>query len=718
MAPRWQTPDQLSTSELRRECDRRGLSTKGSRGSLIERLSEQLATSGGYDNGLTLDDKLASEKREIESAMNRIPEKHFSVVYLFVEERFQKKVASMPPFANDTRIRFHCDGNNSHIRLEGRYADICHLRSQITECVAHRASKETIYSLPHHIVLRLKRSILADIRRAHDVNFTIMRHKHNGEDMMLVAVEGEVANRLAACDILDDVIAKLKSHSVEVPGLESYTNTGSASGAGSDASTLARLEDLVSHPAGSSNSNTVGGLRESVSDCFNVFNGVILYLDPRMREMMHDYQARLDQIGLDTNCNIYLGNRDLFWLNDFQLAIEGNSKEEICKARQEVDALINHLKSLTMTIVLPPQINHDIAKESKSLAASIQKDFGVDTVIIQQNEHIYCHLIGSAQQINAAATVIDSRSHRLHKLHGVDNERLLRRERIRTLNFLDYGVGGLDDTLRDMLRRTFESRLISTRLRKELDLQHVRGVLLYGPPGTGKTLVARKIAEILGCDKPKIVNGPEVESKWVGEAEKNIRSLFEEAQQEFEEKGEDNSGLHVIIFDEIDAIAKKRGGAHAKSRDGALNQLLCCLDGVELLDNVLVFGLTNRKDCLDPALLRPGRLEVQLEIGIPDAKGREDILTIHTQTMKQYGRLAPDVDLQVLAQMADDFSGADIAGMVRSAVSFALEDMEDEDDVTITQELLQKGLHEVRFARERLPSDEDPESNYPGLLQA
>ena len=95
--------------------------------------------------------------------------------------------------------------------------------------MAEKASKETIYSLPHHVVLRLKRSILADIRRQFDVNFTIMRHKHNGEDMMLVAVEGEPENRLNACDTLEDVISKIKSHSVDVPGLESYTNTGSSS---------------------------------------------------------------------------------------------------------------------------------------------------------------------------------------------------------------------------------------------------------------------------------------------------------------------------------------------------------------------------------------------------------------------------------------------------------------------------------------------------------
>ena len=150
---------------------------------------------------------------------------HIQSIYLYVEERFQKKVASQ---FDDSRIRFHTDAP-SHIRLEGRYADICHLRNQITECVADKASKETIYSLPHHVVLRLKRSILADIRRAHDVNFTIMRHKHNGEDMMLVAVEGEPENRLNACDTLEDVISKIKSHSVDVPGLESYTNTGSSS---------------------------------------------------------------------------------------------------------------------------------------------------------------------------------------------------------------------------------------------------------------------------------------------------------------------------------------------------------------------------------------------------------------------------------------------------------------------------------------------------------
>merc|ERR1719486_331480 len=212
-----------------------------------------------------------------------------------------------------------------------------------------------------------------------------MRHKHNGEDMMLVAVEGDTKNRLAACDALEAVIAKIKSHSVDVPGLESYA--GGAAAAASDKSNtdmLARLEDLVSHPKIGGGLGVGGGaggagLRESVSDCFNVFSGVVLYLDPRMREMMQDYQARLSSIGQDTNCNVYVGNRDLFWLNDFQLAIEGNERGDIERARAQVDALMNHLKSLTMTLVLPPSINAEMAKESKSLAGSIQKQLGVDT---------------------------------------------------------------------------------------------------------------------------------------------------------------------------------------------------------------------------------------------------------------------------------------------------------------------------------------------------
>jgi len=177
--------------------------------------------------------------------------------------------------------------------------------------------------------------------------------------------------------------------------------------------------------------------------------------------------------------------------------------------------------------------------------------------------------------------------------------------------------------------------------------------------------------------------------------------------------------LHVIIFDEIDAIAKQRGGPHAKSRDGALNQLLCCLDGVKTVDNIIVFGLTNRKDCLDRALLRPGRLEVQLEIGAPDHEGRLEILRIHTKEMRDSKRLSEDVDLEVLAGFLNGFTGADIAGLVRSAVSFALDEVDEDGlgDLQIKAKHFDMAIEECRKTKESVEI-EDLDKDYDGLFQA
>lgn len=163
----------------------------------------------------------------------------------------------------------------------------------------------------------------------------------------------------------------------------------------------------------------------------------------------------------------------------------------------------------------------------------------------------------------------------------------------------------------------------------------MQGILLYGPPGTGKTLIARQLAKILNGKEPKIVNGPEVLNKYVGQSEENIRNLFAEADAEYKEKG-DSSELHIIIFDEIDAVCKSRGSVRDGSgvHDTVVNQLLTKIDGVDALNNVLLIGMTNRKDMLDEALLRPGRLEVHIEVGLPDERGRLQILKIHTSKVR------------------------------------------------------------------------------------
>jgi len=197
------------------------------------------------------------------------------------------------------------------------------------------------------------------------------------------------------------------------------------------------------------------------------------------------------------------------------------------------------------------------------------------------------------------------------------------------------------------------------------------GILLHGPPGTGKTLMARQIGKMLNAREPKIVNGPEILNKFVGASEENIRKLFADAEKEYKAKG-DESGLHIIIFDELDAICKQRGSSNNGTGvgDSVVNQLLSKMDGVDQLNNVLLIGMTNRLD-IDEALLRPGRLEVHMEISLPDEHGRLQILTIHTAKMRGNRVMDDDVDIEELAALTKNFSGAEIGGLVKRATSFA-----------------------------------------------
>mmetsp|Transcript_15374 Transcript_15374/g.31189 ORF Transcript_15374/g.31189 Transcript_15374/m.31189 type:complete len:749 (-) Transcript_15374:166-2412(-) len=293
--------------------------------------------------------------------------------------------------------------------------------------------------------------------------------------------------------------------------------------------------------------------------------------------------------------------------------------------------------------------------------------------------------------------------------------------------FEDMGIGGLDNEFSTIFRRAFSSRLLPKSIVNKLGVTHTRGMLLYGPPGCGKTLIAREIGKMLRAREPKIVNGPEILSKYVGESEKNIRALFGDAEKEMKLKGDD-SGLHIIILDELDAICKKRGSTNSGTgvHDTVVNQLLSKIDGVNSLNNILIIGMTNRKDMIDEALLRPGRLEVHVEIGLPDEKGRVQILTIHTKKLRLSRALASDVDILKLAELSKNFSGAELRGLVHDATTFATNrcvqytkqgvKMEDPEKILINMQDFMMALEECKKQQSFGVEEDELKNNLTGGL--
>ncbi|MCD6512161.1 MAG: CDC48 family AAA ATPase [Thermoplasmata archaeon] len=218
-------------------------------------------------------------------------------------------------------------------------------------------------------------------------------------------------------------------------------------------------------------------------------------------------------------------------------------------------------------------------------------------------------------------------------------------------------IGGLHEEIMK-IREMIELPLKHPELFERLGIDPPKGVLLYGPPGTGKTLIARAVANESGASFFTI-NGPEIMSKFYGQSEENLRKTFEEGEK---------SAPSIIFIDEIDAIAPKREEVHGEVERRVVSQLLTLMDGLKGRGKVIVIGATNRPDSIDPALRRPGRFDREIEIGVPDRKGRKEILEIHTRGMP----LAKDVNIEHLADVTYGFVGADLAALAREAAMNAL----------------------------------------------
>ena len=230
-------------------------------------------------------------------------------------------------------------------------------------------------------------------------------------------------------------------------------------------------------------------------------------------------------------------------------------------------------------------------------------------------------------------------------------------------------VGGLAN-VKDELSEAIEWPLKHADLFDEADVKPPKGILLYGSPGTGKTMIAKAVATNSEANFISI-KGPELISKWVGESEKGIREVFRKARQ---------AAPSVIFFDEIDAIAPRRGGnfGDANVTERVVSQLLTELDGLEDLRNVVTIGATNRIDIVDNALLRPGRFDRIVEVPVPDKESRMEILRIHTKKKL----LDNDVDLGKLAELTEGWTGADIGNMVNTAALSAIKERITADSIS------------------------------------
>jgi transitional endoplasmic reticulum ATPase len=226
---------------------------------------------------------------------------------------------------------------------------------------------------------------------------------------------------------------------------------------------------------------------------------------------------------------------------------------------------------------------------------------------------------------------------------------------IPTITYED--IGGLEPAM-EKIREMVELPLRHPELFSKLGIEPPKGVLLYGPPGTGKTLLARAVANESGAHFISI-SGPEFMSKWYGQSEQNLRKIFKEAEK---------SAPAIIFIDEIDSIAPKREEVTGEVERRIVSQLLTLMDGLKSRGKVVVIAATNRENAIDPALRRPGRFDREIEIGVPDSKGRKQVLQIHTRNMP----MEKGVDLNGMAAKTYGFVGADLEALAKEAAMSSL----------------------------------------------
>jgi ATP-dependent 26S proteasome regulatory subunit len=235
----------------------------------------------------------------------------------------------------------------------------------------------------------------------------------------------------------------------------------------------------------------------------------------------------------------------------------------------------------------------------------------------------------------------------------------------------EHNMGGMDIHINKIIREVLISRtnIIDKSILK--NMKKSNGIILHGPPGTGKTTFAKNIGKILNCNQSNIhiLTSTEILNKYIGQSEENARVLFEPAISDYKKYG-DNSPLHLIIIDEIDAILGCRNnGTESNIKDSVVNQFLGLLDGINTTSNYIIIGITNLLTKIDKAILRPGRFGCHIYIGLPDNEQRKDIIEININKFNSNNMVFEDLDIEHLVKMTDNFSGADIENIFTQALN-------------------------------------------------
>ena len=261
-------------------------------------------------------------------------------------------------------------------------------------------------------------------------------------------------------------------------------------------------------------------------------------------------------------------------------------------------------------------------------------------------------------------------------------------------------IGGLKEA-KDKLRELVELPLMKPELYKAVGIKASKGILLYGPSGTGKTLLAKAVANESNANFIS-VKGPELISKWVGESEKHVREIFKKAKQ---------VAPCIIFFDEFDSISKSRGSGFGNdSSEKVVNQLLTELDGVEELEGVIVIAATNRRDLIDPALIRSGRIDTQVELPMPDTETREEIFKVHMKNMP----FEKDVEIKRMAKKTEGWTGADIEAVIKFAGINSIKrnyNLKDLKELSVTNDDFNLAFKEIKKEKDPLENGVDEPDN-------